>query len=161
MAHDAAAERDPLLLAARELAGFAAEQLVDAENVDRALDLLPYPALRHLPVAQPESEIVVDRHVLVEGVILEHHRDVAVPGRQLVDHPVADRDGPGRDLLESRDHPQRGRLAAARRADQDHELLVRDLQIDIAHRDHRAVGLADAGQGHLRHQTRNPRITYF
>ena len=37
---------------------------------------------------------------------------------------------PSRDLLEPRDHPQRGRLAAARRADEDHELAVGDLEVE-------------------------------
>ena len=43
-------------------------------------------------VAQAEGQIVVDAHVLVERVVLEHHGDVAVARRQMVDHPVADAD---------------------------------------------------------------------
>ena len=37
---------------------------------------------------------------------------------------VRDLEGPGGDFLEPRDHPEAGRLAAARWSDQDHELAV-------------------------------------
>ena len=127
-----------------QLARLAAEQFADAEDLHRALDLLADPGLRHLPVAQPEGQIVVHAHVLVERVVLEHHRDVAVLGRQVVDHPLADRDRAGADLLEPGDHAQRGRLAAARRPDQHDELLVLDHEVDVADRGDPAVALADA-----------------
>ena len=38
------------------------------------------------------------------------------------------------DVLEPGDHPQRRRLAAARRADEDDELAVRDLEVEVADR---------------------------
>ena len=41
---------------------------------------------------------------------------------------------PLRDRLEPGDHPQRGRLAAARRADEHDELLVGDVEVEGAHR---------------------------
>src|ERR1043166_5864095 len=43
-------------------------------------------------VAQAEGEIVVDAHVLVERVVLENHRDVAVARRQMIDHALPDPD---------------------------------------------------------------------
>ena len=49
-------------------------------------------AFGHLLVAQAEGQVVVDAHVLVERVVLEHHGDVAVARRQVVDHPLADAD---------------------------------------------------------------------
>ena len=156
VAHDAAAERDALLLAAGQLARLAVEQFADPEDLHRALDLLADAGLGHLPIAQPEGEIVVDAHVLVERVVLEHHRDVAVLGRQVVDHALADRDGAGADLLEPGDHAQRRRLAAARWPDQHHELLVLDHEVDVAHRGDRAIALADACERHPRHRTLSP-----
>ena len=48
----------------------------------------------------------------VEGVVLEHHGDVAVLGREVVHQPIADVDLPGGDLLEARDHPEGRGLAA-------------------------------------------------
>src|SRR5262249_45119727 len=59
------------------------------------------------------------------------HGDVAVLGGDVVDDPLADQDPPFADLLEAGEHPERGRLAAARRPDQDHELLVLDLDVEV------------------------------
>jgi hypothetical protein len=59
---------------------------------------------------------------------LEDHRDVAILRRDVVHEPLADEDVPAGLLLESRDHPERGRLAAARGSDEHQELLVLDLE---------------------------------
>jgi hypothetical protein len=73
------------------------------------------------------------RHVRVERVVLEHHGDVAVLGRHVVDHAVADGDLAAGDLLEPGDHAQQRGLAAARRADQHDELAVLDVEADVFH----------------------------
>jgi hypothetical protein len=96
--------------------------------------------------------------VRVEGVVLEHHGDVAVLGRHVVDDAVADLEDPIGDLLEARDHAQGGRLAAARRADEDHELLVRDGQVEVPDRRHVAETLVDALQHDLSHCGSSVRI---
>ena len=80
---------------------------------------------------QREAHVVAHGHVRVQRVVLEHHRDVAVLGRQVGDVPVADVDRSGVDLLQAREHPQRGGLAAAGRSDQDHELAVVDVEIEL------------------------------
>ena len=54
---------------------------------------------------------------------------------------------PARDGLEAGDQPQERRLAATRRADEDHELAVGDLEADVVHRgDVRSEHLRDAFQ---------------
>ena len=55
------------------------------------------------------------------------------------------------DLLEARDHAQRRRLAAARWADQNHELLVGDVEVDAAHRFGVVEVLDDVAERDLRH----------
>jgi hypothetical protein len=55
---------------------------------------------------QREGHVVAHRHVRVERVVLEHHRDVALLGRHVVDHAVADADLARGDLLEAGDHAQ-------------------------------------------------------
>ena len=52
-------------------------------------------------------------------------------GGHVVDDPVADEDLAVGDVLEPREAAQRGGLAAARRADQDQELAVVDLQVEV------------------------------
>ena len=87
--------------------------------------------LRHLLDLQPERDVLVDGKVRIERVALEDHRDVAVAGRDVVDDAFADPDDAARDVLEPGDHPQRGRLAAARRADEHHELAVVDVELKL------------------------------
>ena len=69
-------------------------------------------------------------HMRVERVGLEHHGDAALDRRQVVDPLAADDDVAAGDILEPGDHAQQGRLAAARRADEDDELAFRDLEVD-------------------------------
>ena len=131
MADDGASDRDALALAARELARLALEQLLDAEDLGRLVDAFGDLGLGELAHLEPERHVVVHGHVRVQRVVLEHHRDVAVLRGQIVDHPLADRDLPGGDLLQAGDHAERGRLAASRRPDEDDELLVADVQVDV------------------------------
>ena len=93
--------------------------------LDALLDL----GLGNLPQLEPERHVLEDRHVRIERVVLEHHGDVAILRRQVVDHLAADRDVAGSDFLEARDHAQRRALAAAGRADQHDELVVRDVEM--------------------------------
>ena len=48
--------------------------------------------LRHAAVAQAVGHVVVDAHMRIERVVLEHHRDVAIGGLDLVDDAAADVD---------------------------------------------------------------------
>ena len=61
------------------------------------------------------------------------------------DVAVADEDGALVDLLEPGEHPQRGRLAAARRADEDHELAVLDVEVEVVHGRGVAAGVDPLG----------------
>ena len=115
--------------------GLRLEQLVEAEDArPRRAPASSISCLRHLLQLEPERHVVEHAHVRVERVVLEHHGDVAVLRRHVVDDAVADADRPLRDRLEPGDHPQRGRLAAARRADEHHELPVGDVEVERAHR---------------------------
>ena len=62
--------------------------------------------------------------------ILEHHAEVALAGFQVIDDPVADDHLAAGRLFKTADHVQRGRFAAAGRADENHELAVLDFQTD-------------------------------
>ncbi len=93
--------------------------------VDARLDLV----LGHLGDLQAVGHVVEVRHVRVQRVVLEHHRDVALGRLQVVDHAVADADVAARDFFEARDHAQQRGLAAARGADDDDEFAVGDLGV--------------------------------
>ena len=89
----------------------------------------------------------------VEGVALEHHRDVAILGVDVVDHASIDGDLAAADVLEARQHAQQRRLAAARGSDQDHELALGNVERDAVQHARPAELLHD-----LAHLRRDPAI---
>ena len=107
------------------------DQKVD--EAARVLDALGDLLLRHLLQLQAECDVLVHGEVRVERVALEDHRDVAVAGRHVVHHLVADLEHTLRDVLEPGHHAQRRRLSATRRTDEHHELAVLDLEIHVVH----------------------------
>src|SRR6184192_3702906 len=123
-ANDGAAESDALALAARQGARLALEKVVEPENARRVAHALVDLLLLHVLHLKREGHVVIDRHVRVKGVRLEHHRDVAILGRDVVHDPVADHDLALADRFQAGEHAQRGRLATPGGADQHHELLV-------------------------------------
>ena len=151
IAHDGAAHGDALALAAGELLGLAVEQLGDVEDAGRLVDALPDLGLGIALEPQAERHVLLHRHVRIERVVLEHHGDVAILRRHVVDDVAADQDLAAGDVLEPGDHAQRRRLAAARRAHQHHELVVGDIEVDAAHGLDLVVLLDDLAQRDFRH----------
>ena len=139
VADDGAAHGDALPLAAGQGAGLAVQQRLDVQDARRlvhpALDLV----LRELPQLQAKRHVVEHAHVGVERVVLEHHGDVAVARRHVVDDVAADPDLPGGNLFQPGDHAQRGGLAAAGGADQHHEFAIGNFQVDAFHRLHATI----------------------
>ena len=150
--HDGPAHGHPLALAARELARLAAQVLLQLQDAGCLADA-PVPlGLGHPGQLQGEADVVVHAHVGVQGVVLEHHGDVAVLGGHLVDHPVVDADLAAGDLLQASHHPQSGGLAAARRPHQHQQLAVGDLQVEAADgREPVRVHLVDAVEDDFGH----------
>ena len=138
-------------LTARQLAWVTIEQVVDGEHLRRASHLRFDLLLRCLARAQAEGDVVEHIHVRIQRVVLEHHRDVAAPRRQVIDDLAADLDRALVGVLQPGDGPQQRALAAARRPDQHRELAGGDFEVDAAHGVHAAVVLvkcADPQDGH-------------
>ena len=128
LAHDRAAHRDPLPLAAGQLAGLAVEHLLQAQDARDLVDPRGDVALGRLAQLQAEAEVPAHRQMRVERVVLEDHRDVALARVEPGDVPAADVDRAGRRLLDPGDQLEQRRLAAARRADEHHELALVDIE---------------------------------
>ncbi len=131
LAHDGAADRHPLALAARELAGLAVHQVLDLEDARGVRHPHRDLVARHAAHAQAKAEVLLHRHMRIERIGLEHHGDAAL-GRVEVRHILAaDEHLAGRRLLEPGYGAQQRGLAAAGGPDEDHELTVLDVEIDI------------------------------
>src|SRR5450759_264456 len=87
-------QRVALALAAGELLRLALEERCQLDGLGRFLDPPVDLLLRDLPELEAEGEVVVHAHVGIERIALEDHRDVAILGRHVVDHPVGDLDLP-------------------------------------------------------------------
>jgi hypothetical protein len=88
--------------------------------------------LVHLLELEAKSHVLVDVHVRVEGVGLEHHAHVALHRRHVVHVAPADGQLAAGDVFQTRDHPKQGGLAATGRADEDDELPFLDVEVDAA-----------------------------
>ena len=94
-------------------------------------------------VLQAEAQVLLDAHMRIERVGLEHHRHAARRRQQMVAALAVDVDLAGAHLLEAGDHPQQRGLAAARRADEDRERAVVDREVDAVDDLERLEALAD------------------
>ena len=130
-----AGEGDPLLLAARQLVGPALRQGGELHELERRPDAGPTGGLVPVAEAEPERHVVPHRHVGEQRVALEDGVDRALLGRHVGDVATVDPDLARRRALEPTDHPQGGRLAAARRTQQRVELARGDLDVDAIDRD--------------------------
>ena len=106
IAHDRAPHCHPLPLSAGELARETVQKRIQVQDLGRLSDALVDHLRLRLPKLQTERHVVADRHVRVQRVALEHHRDVAVLGLDVVDHLIIDRDRAAGDLLQPRQHAQ-------------------------------------------------------
>ncbi len=111
LANDGSRQRTALLLAARQLAGFAIEQMVDLDLARGILHRGLYLGRRELGHFQREGDILVHGHVRVERVALEHHGDIAVARVGRCDVPIVDIDLAGGWGIEARQNSQCGALA--------------------------------------------------
>ena len=142
--HQRSGERDALLLASRELprtAFLEALELDDAKHVHHARPMLLPRNAFHL---QPEHDVVVDRHVREEGVLLKHHvhrTAVREHGRHVF---ALEEDATLVGPLEAGDHAERRRLPATARAEHREELPFADLERHVVDGDRVAEALADA-----------------
>ena len=92
LTHDGTADGHTLALPARKLGGFALQQLPETQEggsvADLGLNLAPGDA----QVLQAKRHVVVDTHVRVQGVRLEHHGAASVGGAHTVDVLAVDHD---------------------------------------------------------------------
>src|SRR6266571_4821236 len=129
-----ARQGDALLLATGKLVRVAFRKPGKADELEHrvcaALALLLVDAA-HL---QAERHVLSRGHVREERVGLENHADVAPVGAEGRDVGAAKKDLAACYLVEARDQPERGGLAAARRPQQGHQLARRERERELVER---------------------------
>ena len=91
----------------------ALEQMLDGEHARGLAYLGVRPPGGRLARTQAEGDVFEHRHVRVQRVVLEHHRDVALARRLVVHEAAADRDAPLVGVFQAGDGAQQRALAAA------------------------------------------------
>ena len=137
---DGAADGDTLPLAAGQRLRLTVEVLGDIEDLGGLTDLAVDLRLRGLLQLQGEGHVIINGHVGIQSIVLEDHGDIAVLRGHIVHELAVDIQLALGDLFETCDHAQRGGLAAAGRADEDDEFLVRDVQVEFLHGDDALIG---------------------
>ena len=149
--HDRAGERHPLLLAAGELADRTPAVAGQARHAERFVDALGNLLLREAAHGETVADVLGDRHVRKQRVVLEHHPHVAKPRRQRRDIAAGDDHAAGRRREITGADVEQRRLAGAGRAEQRQELALAKLEVRRFERADAAKGLADAGELHGAH----------
>nr|GEX10615.1 hypothetical protein [Tanacetum cinerariifolium] len=130
VAHDGATDGYALALTARQLLGLAFKQRAEFENARGFVDLFLDFILGRTGEVQREGQVFADGHVRVQGVGLKHHRQVALGRSDLGDLAAIKLDTAAGDVFQAGDQAQQGGFAAARRANENHELAVFHVQVD-------------------------------
>src|SRR6185436_10055038 len=81
--HERACHRDALLLAARQLMRLTLVEAFEFDHLQRPLNALPDLVLRLAPDLEREGEVLADRHVREERVILEDEAKSALMRRRI------------------------------------------------------------------------------
>ena len=131
VADDSASERDTLLLTTGQSLRLSVKQVGDVEDTSGLFDLSLDLLLRGLAELQTERHVVKHRHMRIQSVVLEHHRDIAVLRSYVVYELVADEELALGDFLKSRDHTKGGGFTATGRSDENDELLVLDFKAEV------------------------------
>src|SRR6185437_15034845 len=94
--------------------------------------------------SQRKGDVVEHRHVRIERVALEHHRDVALAGLAIGDVLTVEEDAARAQRLDPGEDAQRCRLAGSRRPEQREEFARLDIEVEAVQCRERAVPLDDA-----------------
>src|SRR5699024_7263928 len=127
--HDRPRQRDALLLTARQLRRHAITDIRQPHQRQRLAHTPLDVTLGDLAILEAESDVVEYRLVREQGVVLKHQAQITLVDRHFIDPPPAYEDVSFAGLEQSRDHAQRGGLAAARRAKERNEATFGNIQI--------------------------------
>ena len=141
--HQRPGDGHPLLLTAGHLTGLPVQKRIDLHQLGGFCGpanhlRLAGPVLA-LQVFQREENVLQNRHMGVQGIVLEHQTHPAVLRGELGHVLVPKENLSFRGGLEAADHVERRALAAARGAKQAHQLAIGNLIGKVVHGDNLAA----------------------
>src|SRR5690606_35065620 len=137
----------------------AAQVVGEPDQLQHPLDPLRDLGARQLAQLEGEGHVVEHGHVRPQRVVLEHHGRGAALRWQVRDVPAVDHDLAHVGSEEPGDDAQGGGLAAARRAEQAHQLPAVDLEVEVVDDAASAQVLGDARQVQA-HRIWNPSASW-
>jgi hypothetical protein len=155
MADDGAADGNALPLSARKRFRQPPQILAQLQDFPRLLNPLVDLGLWNPGNAQSECHVLIDRHVRIESIGLEHHGNAALGRRHRV-HPLPiDDEVAGCYRLEPRDRTQQCRLSAAGGTDEDNEFSRLYVEVDPVQDFKIGIRLAYVSQRQISHRSRS------
>ena len=134
-------QRHTLLLTAGKLAGLTLCQRQNLHQFKRFLHARIDLALLDAARLKAIGNVLLNRQMRKNGVVLEHHADIAFMRWHVIDAFVAKIEVAALDGVEAGDHAQQRRLSAAGRAQERKELALLDAQGHVAQRGKIAIAL--------------------
>src|SRR5699024_3161200 len=135
LADDSTSKRYTLLVCLGKRSDLFVQNICESEKPGSCF----YPAVDHSPrkISEPqtESHIVICIKMAVQGVILKSHCKAPVTGKDIVDQIFPQPDLTGSDILQTTDHAQDRRFAAAARSVKDNKLTVFYMKADVIYGD--------------------------
>src|SRR6185295_12516857 len=141
-----AGECHALLLAATEQTRVLALRAGEADEMQHFLHTRLAGDNRDASDLQAVADVFGDAHMREDGILLEHHAEVATPGRHARDLPAVNLDAARIRLFEASDHSEYSRLARAAGAEKRKEFTASDLERQVIGGHRRAEPLGDRGQ---------------
>jgi len=125
-----ASERNPLTLASGELVWAPLSKTFEAHHLQHFVYPTSALAAIHALHHQSEGDILLDRHVRKECVILEHSVDIAIIWRNSGRGAAVQLDHPITRAVETRDQAETGSLAGTRGAENAEEFATANFEIN-------------------------------
>src|SRR5262249_14995194 len=120
-----------LLLAARELARQAVGEALERYQLQQLVTPLRALTASDAPHAQRKLNVLPDRHVAEQRVVLKHQADAAIARTHIGDIAAVKGDAPVVDVGQAGGNAQQCALAAAARSEQHKKLTGLDLQRSV------------------------------
>ena len=130
-----------MALTARKLVRAAPLVTGKLHELEELRDPLGDLSCRALANRKRETDILCDRHVREQSVILKDEADIALPEGATGDVLAVEREPSTLGCFETGDHAQERRFTAARRPEQNGERTAFDAQVDVAKRTERTERL--------------------